>query len=260
MSNVGDQQIDFFDSGYSYSNQDQSGQNFNYSEEQGGNFGDYSSYGGYDQSYNAAPGFGNQGPSIMTPQQQNFGFNSQIKPDSTDFSSFEDEPPLLEELGINFEHITQKTMSVLHPFQQTDPNIMDDTDLAGPFVFCIAFGALLLLSGKVHGFGYIYGVGVLGCLSMYAVLNFMSMTGVTLSCVVSILGYCLLPMVLLSGVSVVLTLQGSLGTILSTVVILWCSWSASKLFVTVLAMDSQQLLVAYPCALLYCVFALLTVF
>ena len=36
-------------------------------------------------------------------------------------------------------------MSVLHPLQQTDPNIMDDTDLAGPFVFCIAFGAFLLL-------------------------------------------------------------------------------------------------------------------
>ena len=62
-------------------------------------------------------------------------------------------------------------------------------------------------SGKVHGFGYIYGLGVLGCLSMYAVLNLMSMTGVTLSCVVSVLGYCLLPMVLLSGLSVLLTLQ-----------------------------------------------------
>ena len=54
--------------------------------------------------------------------------------------------------------------------------------------------------------------------------------------------------------------RGSVGTILTTAVILWCSWSASKLFVTVLAMDSQQLLVAYPCALVYGVFALLTVF
>ena len=51
-----------------------------------------------------------------------------------------------------------------------------------------------------------------------------------------------------------------IGTVLTAVTIGWCSLAASKLFVTVLAMDSQQLLVAYPCALLYGVFALLTVF
>jgi hypothetical protein len=51
-----------------------------------------------------------------------------------------------------------------------------------------------------------------------------------------------------------------IGTVLTAITIGWCSLTASKLFVTVLAMDSQQLLVAYPCALLYGVFALLTVF
>ncbi len=94
MSNTGDQQIDFFDSGYSYnSNQDNASYNY---QDQGGNFGDYSGYGGYDQSYNAAPGFGSQGPSIMTPQQQNYGFNNEMKADSNNYTSFEDEPPLLE--------------------------------------------------------------------------------------------------------------------------------------------------------------------
>jgi len=61
-------------------------------------------------------------------------------------------------------------------------------------------------SGKVH-FGYIYGVGLMGCTSMYVVLNLMSSSGVSVSCVVSTLGYCLLPMVLLSSVSIVLHLQ-----------------------------------------------------
>ena len=54
--------------------------------------------------------------------------------------------------------------------------------------------------------------------------------------------------------------RGIIGTLLTATTIGWCSLSASKLFVTVLAMDAQQLLVAYPCALLYGVFALLTVF
>ena len=39
-----------------------------------------------------------------------------------------------------------------------------------------------------------------------------------------------------------------------------CTLSSSKLFVTALEMRQQQLLVAYPCALLYGVFALITMF
>ena len=54
--------------------------------------------------------------------------------------------------------------------------------------------------------------------------------------------------------------RGVLGVVMTTFAVLWCSVSASKLFVTALAMDQQQLLVAYPCALVYGVFALLTVF
>ena len=54
--------------------------------------------------------------------------------------------------------------------------------------------------------------------------------------------------------------RGIIGTVLTAAIICWCSFAASKLFVSVLYMHSQQLLVAYPCALLYAVFALLTVF
>ena len=68
-------------------------------------------------------------------------------------------------------------------------------------------------------------------------------------------------MVLLSGVSVLITLKSGLfGTILSLITVAWCALSASKLFVTALSLHNQQALVLYPCALLYGVFALLTVF
>ena len=115
---------------------------------------------------------------------------------------------------------------------------MNDTDLAGPLIFCLLFGLVLLLvsqslslslslllhihcaypiisslilllylqHGKVH-FGYIYGVGLLGCTSMYVVLNLMSSSGVSVGCVVSVLGYCLLPMVILSCFSIIVHLQ-----------------------------------------------------
>lgn len=188
---------------------------------------------------------------------------SVFTPDPTAFQrtpdDYEDEPPLMEELGINFEHICHKTLSVLNPLKKPDATIMQDTDLAGPLVFCLALGGTLLLAGKVH-FGYIYGIGVVGCIAMYLLLNLMSLSSVSASCIVSVLGYCLLPMVLLSFIAVWISLLGPIGTILTVVAVLWCSISASKLFVSALSMDHQQLLVAYPCALVYGVFALLTVF
>ncbi|MBN3310289.1 YIPF5 protein, partial [Amia calva] len=177
----------------------------------------------------------------------------------TGTDTYEEEPPLLEELGINFDHIWQKTLTVLNPFKPADGSIMNETDLTGPMVFCVALGATLLLAGKAH-FGYVYGISAMGCLGMYALLNLMSVTEVSYGCVASVLGYCLLPMVSLSSLAVFFSLQGILGIILALVIIGWCSLSASKIFISTLAMNDQQLLIAYPCALLYGVFALLTVF
>ena len=48
--------------------------------------------------------------------------------------------------------------------------------------------------------------------------------------------------------------------ILSALSVLWCTHSASLIFVTVLSMTEQRLLVAYPVFLLYSAFALLAVF
>jgi len=171
----------------------------------------------------------------------------------------DDERPLLEELGINFDHIRIKTLAVLNPLRNADISVINDNDLAGPLVFCLLFGASLLLHGKVQ-FGYIYGIGVLGCLGMYALLNLMSTNGITITCTVSVLGYCLLPMALLSLMSAVLSFKGIVGLVLAGAAVLWCSFSASKLFVIALTMDSQRFLVAYPCSLLYGVFALLAIF
>ncbi|XP_014726586.1 PREDICTED: protein YIPF7 [Sturnus vulgaris] len=172
---------------------------------------------------------------------------------------FDEEPPLLEELGINFEHIWQKTLTVLNPMKPADGSIMNETDLTGPMVFCLALGATLLMAGKVH-FGYVYGMSAMGCLAMHALLNLMSVSGVSHGCVASVLGYCLLPMVILSSCAVVFSLQGMPGTVFALFIIGWCSLSASKIFTSALAMEGQQLLIAYPCALLYGLFALLTVF
>jgi len=172
---------------------------------------------------------------------------------------FEGEPPLLEELGINFSHIGAKSMTVLNPFRRVDEHIMDDADLAGPLIFCFCFATFLLFSGKLQ-FGYIYGFAFLGSISLYCLLNLMSEQGIDAYRVLSVIGYCLLPMVGVGALSVIITLDGMLGYMLSSLSIVWCTYAASGIFVTVLCMSDQRLLVAYPVGLLYGCFALLSVF
>jgi len=172
---------------------------------------------------------------------------------------FEGEPPLLEELGINFYHIRAKSLTVLNPLQRIDEHIMDDADLAGPLLFFFWFATFLLFSGKPQ-FGYIYGVGLLGSASIYTLLNLMSEQGIDAYRVASVLGYCLLPMVGVGALSVMVTLNGTIGYLLSILSIIWCTYAASGIFVAVLRLSDQRLLVAYPIGLLYGCFALLSVF
>ncbi|KAI8994458.1 hypothetical protein BDB01DRAFT_772888 [Pilobolus umbonatus] len=172
---------------------------------------------------------------------------------------FADEPPLLEELGLNFSHIKTKSLAVLNPFHKVPHTIMDDADLAGPLLFIFLFGTCLLLSRKSH-FGYIYGVGVMGVVSIYMILNLMSKDGIDWTRTASVLGYCLLPMVMLSGFSVILKLDNILGTTLTVISIMWCTYSSSGMFSSVLHLNEQRLLVAYPVGLFYACFALMTFF
>ncbi|KAJ7218001.1 Yip1-domain-containing protein [Mycena pura] len=172
---------------------------------------------------------------------------------------FEGEPPLLEELGINFSHIRAKSLTVLNPLSRVDEHIMDDADLAGPVFVCFCFATCLLFSGKSN-FGYVYGVGLLGSLSIYTLLNLMSEQGIDAYRVASVLGYCLLPLVGVGAISVMIPLDDVFGYLVSLLSIIWCTYSASGIFVAVLRMSDQRLLVAYPVGLLYGCFALLSVF
>ena len=87
--------------------------------------------------------YGNYGPgsdsayptAFMTPAPAYNSVGEGIYVDD----EYANEPPLLEELGINPEHILQKTLSVLNPFRVTRPDVAGDADLAGPLVTPIPF-------------------------------------------------------------------------------------------------------------------------
>ncbi|GAA5841383.1 hypothetical protein JCM3766R1_004066 [Sporobolomyces carnicolor] len=91
---------------------------------------------------------------------------------------------------------------------------------------------------------------------MYALLNLMSESGIDAYRTASVLGYCILPLVLLSMFNVVLNLDGMTGYLLSSIFVLWSTYSSSSIFATVLHLSHQRFLVAYPVGLLYSAFSL----
>jgi hypothetical protein len=92
----------------------------------------------------------------------------------------------------------------------------------------------------------------------------------------SVLGYCLLPLVLVSTLGIVVPLDGLFGYLLTSLAIVWCSYSSSSMFVIVgkfcmLAMvaclltsigrmTSMRGLVAYPMVLFYGSFGIMAIF
>jgi protein YIPF5/7 len=184
-----------------------------------------------------------------------------IPPQASSSTTFEDEPPLLEELGIHLPSIVSKLRSVVNPFTRYEETFADEADMTGPVALCLALGFLLMFQRKIQ-FGVIYGQGAVGCISIWVVFNLMSKRGIDLYRSTSILGYSLLPMVLLSFLAVFLPIKRVklLGLLVGGGCIAWSTSTATKIFVAALSMHDQAWLVAYPLLLLYVSFAFITVF
>ena len=168
---------------------------------------------------------------------------------------------------------------------------MDDSDLAGPILFFLLFGTFLLFSGKVH-FGYIYGLALIGSIGLHLILSLMSPDGstaapsysagpsypgdpgaaghddpkghlsstLTFARSASVLGYCLLPIVMTSLVGIILPMDGPVGYVLTSAAIVWCTTSASAMFCAVGRMRAMRGLVAYPLMLFYVGFGIMGIF
>jgi hypothetical protein len=96
----------------------------------------------------------------------------------------------------------------------------------------------------MDGRNSVYGIGLLGSISIYTLLDLMSESSIDAVTVTSALGYCLLPMVGVPALSVIFTLQyvtcpcsacprtltfncsGTTGYLLSLLSIAWCTYSA----------------------------------
>ena len=171
----------------------------------------------------------------------------------------EEELPLLEELGINPQNIKNKIIGVI-TLKRIDKKFLEDSDMAGPLLIFLLFAFSLVLQYKIN-FGYIYGISLFGSVLIFLLLNLMCKNnGILLYNTISVLGYCLIPIVLLSFIAVFLDMKNIFGGILSLVGIILSSLNASRFFEIGLEMHSQRWLIFYPVALFYTCFVLVTIY
>ena len=250
-------QIDFI---AEFQNFESSQSNFDYSPT--------SNYGNSPQAQQGylSPAASHYQPSIFTPT-----FDPQ--PDFKDQGGdYDDELPLLEELEIYPTRIIEKSLAVLNPFHTKgladDADFLfRDTDLAGPIAFYLALAFCLFLSDtRKDMFGYVYGLSLITVIFMYILMKLMcttmseSQNYITLSSIASILGYSILPIVWLSIPGIFISLNNKLGIILAGVAVFLSTTAASRIFCLMTGDKNQRYLIAYPCGLVYVIFALLVLF
>ncbi|MQL88752.1 hypothetical protein Taro_021308 [Colocasia esculenta] len=175
--------------------------------------------------------------------------------------AFEDEPPLLEELGINTRQIWRKTRSILNPIR-VNANLHEDADLSGPFLFLMAFGLFQLLAGKLH-FGIILGWVTVAAFFLYTVFNMLAGRNGNLDLYrcVSLVGYCMLPIVIFSAVALFVPQGGVVIFVMGAVFVIWSTRICTRLLVELASCgDEHRGLIAYACFLIYTLFSLLVIF
>ncbi|KAL0048243.1 hypothetical protein WJX82_010954 [Trebouxia sp. C0006] len=160
------------------------------------------------------------------------------------YGTFEDEPPLLEELGIDITGILQRSTCIAS--SRTRNLNLEDLDMGGPLIFVLVLACIHLLTGKLH-FGVILGWSVVSSIVVWLVVNNMAGTenpesqslGLYSCC--CLLGYCLLPMVVFALLALIIP-RGIANVILASVTTLWCGQTAAKLFVKKAPSISDQTL------------------
>lgn len=176
--------------------------------------------------------------------------------------SLPEDPPLLEELGIDFGVIKKESRLIFKVLQRSavDFSFVKNGDLSGPITFVALYTLGLVLNRKVH-FGYIYFISLLTTLSTYFLLNVLDTKRIGLLECCSVLGYSFLPVVFFSFASIV---TGALGLgfrlCCGIACAVWASYTACEVFCQYLSLSNRRLVLGYPLLLAYLGFVVIVLF
>ena len=176
-------------------------------------------------------------------------------------ANFDDEEPLLDELGIHPDQIWKKIRSILNPIR-VNYMVHKDSDLSGPILLYMSFCLFQLLAGKIQ-FGVILGWIVVSSIFLYVVFNMLEgrSGNLKLHTCTSVVGYCMLPVVVLSALSLFIPQVGVVRFALATIFVLWATRASTGLIVSLAdGGDEHRGLIAYACFLIYTLFSFLVIF
>lgn len=176
-------------------------------------------------------------------------------------AGFEDEEPLLDELGIHPDQIWKKTKAILNPFL-VNPAVHKDSDLSGPILLYMFLCLFQLLAGKIQ-FGVILGWIVVSSIFLYVVFNMLAGRNgnLDLHTCTGVVGYCMLPLVIFSAVSLFVPQVGAVRFAIAGVFVFWATRVCTGLMVALAdGGDEHRGLIAYACFLIYTLFSLLVIF
>ncbi|KAF5841731.1 hypothetical protein DUNSADRAFT_11511 [Dunaliella salina] len=177
---------------------------------------------------------------------------------------FEDEePPLLEELGIDLKGICSKTRAIL--LHRLSNKATDELDMGGALMFVVLLGGLHLLMGKLH-FGVILGWSVVHSAVMWFLVNQIAgveakeAQGLDLYSCCCVIGYCLAPITVFSALALLLP-RGLWPVALGVLCTFWAAHTAARILSRrSLLLDDVRTLIMLPCILMFSSFTMLTLY
>ncbi|TVU37094.1 hypothetical protein EJB05_10385 [Eragrostis curvula] len=174
----------------------------------------------------------------------------------------EEEPPLLEELGIDIDRIRRKAVSVLlHPIHAADmdPSLHADPDLSGPLLILLAFTFVqLVVTGRFLLGVALWWVAAASIFLYHGVLK--PTVQMDLYRCASLVGYSTLPlMVVFPVLSLPLPRGGVAAMAFGMAFAAWSTAVCVRLL-TAVAGDQHRGLLLYPCCLVFMLLALLVIF
>ncbi|KRX23496.1 Protein YIPF4 [Trichinella nelsoni] len=181
-------------------------------------------------------------------EQRGFGWLLETE-DSEEYNT-----SLLEELDIDLRDIYYKLRCVLFPlpyFNHKIQLVRENPDFWGPLAVVLAY-ALLSLYGQLHVVSWILTIWFTGSFIVFFLARSLG-AEVTFSQCLGVIGYCLIPLVLIASVLPVVKSFSPLAFTLKIFGVIWAVYSAGTLLCVEELHDKRPLLL-YPIFLLYIYF------
>ncbi|KAL5009420.1 hypothetical protein ScPMuIL_015001 [Solemya velum] len=166
----------------------------------------------------------------------------------------EDQAPLLEELDIDLKDIYYKLRCVLFPLPQLGFNrhiVRESPDFWGPLVVILLY-SLVSLYGQFRVVSWIITIWICGSLVIFMLARVLG-GEVTYSQCLGVIGYSVLPLVIIASILPVFRAFHYVAFLLKLIGVVWAAYSAGTLL-CVQELQQKRPLLLYPIFLLYIYF------